>query len=281
MRPFGKAYKFLEIENGEQTSLYVELQAQRIEDKKLLTAYKTNRKFCENLPQFPLLQKEIQILGSLSHRYIQDYVDTIFDGEIMYILLGFQKYPFFYIYRNCQYLYEDNKNKDQLNAKIIFYHLFQAIDYIHEKGIAHRDICPESIFFDAHFNIKLGHFFHAIYLDKDERCPPGGGCINFQAPETFSEEKYNGKKADIWSAGVLLLSAMIRNNYFTGDTADEIIQNIKTQPIQYPNYFSEQLINLLNLMIQRDPNERKSIHEILRCEWFQSILENNENAENV
>ena len=273
-RPVGKAYKFLEIENGEQNPLYAELRAQYKEDGRLLTAYKINRRFGENDPQYPTLHNEIQMLGSLQHAHIQDYVDTIFDGELMYVLLGYQKEPFFYLFRKDRHLSEDVKNQEQLNAKIIFYHLFQAIDYIHEKGIAHRDICPESLYFDAHYNIKLGHFFYATYLDQNDLCSSSEGCLNYQAPETFSDEKYNGKKADVWSAGVLILSSMIRNNYFTGATPEEIIQNIKEQPIKYPNYFSEDLINLLNFMIKRDPNQRKSIHELLLCKWFDSVREN-------
>lgn len=264
---FSSQYKFASLGTGEQTSLYVELQAIRVSDQKLLTAYRSNRRFIENLPQFYLLNNEIQILGSLQHINIQEYVDTIFDGEQMFLLLGFQCHSFKTVFLGDHYLFEQD-------AQFIFKHLFEAIAYLHENGIAHRNICPDSIFFNEYGTIKLGYFFHAIHLDEKDQCSGIGGTLNYQAPEVLSEVIYNGKKADVWSAGVVLLSMMIKNNYFDGNDSQTIIKQIKTKPISYPNYFSSDLIEVLNMMLQRDPTQRASIHKILGCKWFQNVPEN-------
>ena len=49
-------------------------------------------------------------------------------------------------------------------ARTIFLQVARAIEYIHNEGIAHRNIKPEDIVFDSKFKAKVTLTFLAIYL---------------------------------------------------------------------------------------------------------------------
>jgi serine/threonine protein kinase len=51
-----------------------------------------------------------------------------------------------------------NRRMDELTAKRIFYQLMSALDYLHSKCIAHRDIKLENVMLDRSMNAKLIDF---------------------------------------------------------------------------------------------------------------------------
>ena len=69
--------------------------------------------------------------------------------------------------------------------------LLDALEHIHQKGIAHRDIKPENILIDDEMNLKLIDFGYAADKNINElnySC----GTQSYMAPEILEEEIYNG-----------------------------------------------------------------------------------------
>ena len=88
---------------------------------------------------------------------------------------------------------------------------------MHKEGICHRDIKAENILLDTdEFIIKICDFgLSALGSDLlTSRC----GTQQYMAPEVLMGDKgYDGKKADIFSLGVLLLN--IRTGKYLFKTA--------------------------------------------------------------
>ncbi|KAK6454443.1 checkpoint kinase 1 [Scheffersomyces xylosifermentans] len=94
-------------------------------------------------------------------------------------------------------------------AHFYFKQLINAVDYIHQKGVAHRDIKPENILIDCEGNLKLADFGLAtVYKRKNsekrlshEKC----GSPPYMAPEIIEESGYDASKIDIWACGIVLI----------------------------------------------------------------------------
>lgn len=100
----------------------------------------------------------------------------------------------------------------ECDARNILTDLMKCLEYIHERGFAHRDIRPENVLFDFQNRVKLiGFRFAQIHSDG---CSTGGAEVGsiktqYMNPEYVPPELLMGKKAyspviDVWSCGVLL-----------------------------------------------------------------------------
>jgi serine/threonine protein kinase len=79
------------------------------------------------------------------------------------------------------------------------------------------------------------------------------------------------KSVDIWSAGVVLYALLNGNFPFKGnnirDIKMEIISRDSTELLFQPSV-SEDAINLLNVMLNKDPSKRLNVNEVLKHPWF-------------
>lgn len=96
--------------------------------------------------------------------------------------------------------------------------LVTAVQDMHKQGVAHRDLKPENIMLDQALNIKLIDFGLASRLndlDTDiKKLSTVAGTPQYQAPEIFEQDTYDGLKADMFSIGVILFMIVIKSYPF-------------------------------------------------------------------
>ncbi|XP_031206201.1 putative sperm motility kinase W, partial [Mastomys coucha] len=152
-------------------------------------------------------------------------------------------------------------------AKKAFGQIVAAVKYLHNSNIIHRDIKPENILKDAEGNMKLTDFGLAA------KCRPGRllnqkcGTKVFHAPELVLGEPYDGRKADIWSLGVLLYFITTGYYPFTGRIMKMMENKIITGTYRIPCNFSGTLENLIHQILTVPPEMRPSIEDIERHSW--------------
>ena len=90
--------------------------------------------------------------------------------------------------------------------KDIILDLANALKFINEKGVVHRDIKPHNIYVKKDNNsrliTKLANFGSAIYI-KDIKNAEPMGTVFYTAPEIINNFDYN-EKCDMWSLGMTL-----------------------------------------------------------------------------
>ena len=81
--------------------------------------------------------------------------------------------------------------------------LLDAVDYMHQMRVVHRDLKLENILVDEQLNLKIADFGFASYKSIDT-LQSYRGTMTYMAPEIKEGKPYNGCQVDIFSLGVIL-----------------------------------------------------------------------------
>ena len=173
----------------------------------------------------------------------------------------------------------------EIQTKLIFYDILKGFNSIHNAEICNRDIKAENILLDTDdYNIKISDF--GFSEDSSELLNGIYGTQQYMAPEIIMDKEYDGKKADIFSLGVLLF--YIRTSKFlfnqvkttksnTSKTTYDYIKNNKDKIwiIAEANGIyglTKEFKDLYLKMVAFNPHERPNVQEILNGEWMKEII---------
>jgi len=154
----------------------------------------------------------------------------------------------------------------------IFRQIVQGVGYMHERNIAHLNLCTYNILMlYREGTAYVSDFGRSFFLETNQRVDEGlfqlgeRGEEGFQAPEVLVPGSfYNPVFADIWSLGVILL-CMITGFLFSTDT---ILAELDQIAGIAPN-----CRDLLKQMIVPDPKRRISIREILEHSFIAQYVD--------
>lgn len=121
--------------------------------------------------------------------------------------------------------------------------LLSAVEYLHDRHICHGDLKLENIMVDSNMRIKLIDFGFARF--STGLTSGKVGSIEYAAPEIFEYDQYDGKKADVFSLGIILFK-IFRS------------ENLK-------------LSSLIRKMLDKNPQNRPDIHTIRQNDIFSEL----------
>ena len=123
------------------------------------------------------------------------------------------------------YITSKNRLKEE-EACRLFQQLISGIEYLGELGIAHRDIKPENLLLDEQKNLKIVDFGLSNTYKPNEKLVTACGSPCYAAPELIKGLEYNGQKADLWSAGVVLYCLVCGHLPFEDQNTQSLYQKI-------------------------------------------------------
>jgi serine/threonine protein kinase len=171
-------------------------------------------------------------------------------------------------------------------SRAYFSSLLSALDCCHSQGIFHRDLKPENLMLDGNYQLKVADFgLSAVMMtdgdDVDTLLETECGTRSYMAPEILAHRRYQGSKADIWSAGVVLFIMMTGHPPFqmANDTDwwfNAVKQNrhdrfwaahLRTNP-----NLSEAFQQFINTIFVAQPEQRASLEDLRQHVWMQGDI---------
>uniref|UniRef100_A0A8C5FIS0 MAPK interacting serine/threonine kinase 1 n=1 Tax=Gadus morhua TaxID=8049 RepID=A0A8C5FIS0_GADMO len=175
---------------------------------------------------------------------------------------------------------QNRRHFDELEASRVVRDIALALDFLHTKGIAHRDLKLENI------------LFHLIITLALPLSPPQCGSAEYMAPEVvevFTDEaSFYDKRCDLWSLGVILYILLSGSPPFTGHCGSDcgwdrgemcktcqshLFESIQEGKYEFPERdwarISEEAKDLISKLLVRDANLRSSAAQVLQHPWVQ------------
>ena len=168
--------------------------------------------------------------------------------------------------------FEDDNDKIEKVAKVIFKQIISGLEYLHRNNIVHRDVKLDNVLISKHDKMaKLGDFSVSILTDgPDSRWMNGEGTVAFMAPEAHSvdEDGFLLMPTDIWSYGVTLYTYLSQKLPFYAQSDFEIQRIAQDEEVPKIEGFSEEVTDLLSKILVKDPKSRLTAKQIQDNEWF-------------
>ncbi|GFR28725.1 hypothetical protein TNCT_185891 [Trichonephila clavata] len=93
------------------------------------------------------------------------------------------------------------------------------------------------------------------------------GSPHYACPEVIRGEKYDGRRADVWSCGVILYALLVGALPFDDDNLRQLLEKVKRGVFHIPHFVPPECQDLLRGMIEVCPEKRMTLAEVTRHPW--------------
>lgn len=187
-------------------------------------------------------------------------------------------------------------------AVVVVQQIAKALNFLHQKGIAHRDLKPDNILCertDEVVPIRICDFDLASGVpvsQADDNCTTPElltpvGSVEYMAPEVVDawvgESFSYDKKCDLWSLGIILYIMLCGYPPFYGQCGEDcgwergeacqscqetLFTRIQDGMFEYPDnewmYVSNNAKDLIQKLLVREPRKRLTAIEVLQHPWI-------------
>ncbi|XP_062866003.1 serine/threonine-protein kinase pim-2-like isoform X3 [Trichomycterus rosablanca] len=148
-------------------------------------------------------------------------------------------------------------------AQLIMWQVVLAAIHCHDCGVFHRDIKPENLLVNTEtLEVKLIDFGCGD-LHKETAYTSFSGTKSYAPPEWIVEKEMYSWPATVWSLGVLLHTIVCGEMPF-GLHEVEIVDG----GLDFLPELSDTCYHLISRCLEKQPEKRLSLKEILQHEWF-------------
>lgn len=207
------------------------------------------------------VEREIAIMKLIEHPHVLGLFDVYENKKYLYLVLE---------HVSGGELFDYLVKKGRLTpkeARRFFRQIISALDFCHSHNICHRDLKPENLLLDDKNNIRVADFGMASLQVEGSMLETSCGSPHYACPEVIRGEKYDGRKADVWSCGVILYALLVGALPFDDDNLRQLLEKVKKGVFHIPHFVSPDCQNLLRGMIEVNPELRLTLEQIHRHSW--------------
>lgn len=250
-----------EIGRGSSSIIYLAVK----QDTNEKVAIKiVSRKFLIDRNAVENFQREVTAFSKMNHRNIVRFYEIQSDDNLIYIIMEYCRNG------NLQMLASQPGGMSERTAKPIVHQIGSAISYFHSLGIAHRDIKLENIFLNQLNEVKVGDFgFCREQTKENELFKTQCGSPIYAPPEIVDNKQYDGKKADMWSTGVVIYSLVTGTVPWKDcKNIQNLFRDIQMSRYHVPDQYSAEFKSLIHSLMHPLPEMRLSAAKMLSHPWL-------------
>ena len=240
--------------------------------------------------------REIKLLQSLKHENVVSLQEVMVEHNDCFMVFEYLSHDLTGLLNHPTFKLE-HAHKKHLGRQ-----LFDGLNYLHRRGVLHRDIKAANILVSSTGQLKLADFGLARFFSKRGKPDYTNRVITiwYRSPELLLGETQYGPAVDIWSAACVMIEIFTRHAIFPGDGGEinqlDKIYNVLGTPTRSewpglvdmswfellrpterkPNTFSEKYqekltpdaFELLQAMFMYDPAKRPTAGDVLEHPYF-------------
>lgn len=210
---------------------------------------------------------EKQVLLSIKHPFIVKLHATFRDNTYVYFLLQ---------YISGGELFDVIKDQKKLkveDARFYAANVIVAIEYLHKRRIAFRDLKSENLLVDNEGYLKLIDFGMARYVT--DRCNTFAGTLDYVSPEILKNAPYT-EHVDWWALGCLIYEMLTGATPFKGPEEDRL-KLMLTKSVPFGRDFDPVAKDLVKQLLNTNASKRlgssgaDAAIKIRSHPWFKDI----------
>ena len=213
------------------------------------------------------LPQEIKIIRELKHKNIIKIYEILQAENKIYMIMEYAKNKTL-----LDWLQKFGTLTENI-AHPMFKQILEAIDFMHNRLIAHRDLKIENILLNANNNPLISDFSFAVFVNpKNPLSETFCGTLPYFPPEILQTQPYNPLISDIWSLGICFY--IMLNDGLPFKLEDKRLmlcqQLTKDWKFRSKINISEDLKSMIRKMLEPDTSTRITSSQLIRDNWVQN-----------
>ena len=238
---------------------------------------------------FEDIKREIAIMKKLLHPNILRLFEVLDDPNVnkMYLVLEYMKMgDLINILKRRQHDGKESCTKDVNTSNNvngftplsdyevwnIFRQLTQGIKYLHMQNVVHGDIKPQNLLLGEDGVLKVADFGISHMLSASgQKLADAAGTPAFMSPELCEGKPFSGQSADIWAMGATIFMLRFGHPPFIAKNIINLYNKIVNDPLVFPYDIDPGLRNILEHLLEKDPQKRFTMQQITTHPWLRHM----------
>ena len=214
---------------------------------------------------------EVRLLASLSHKNIIGYKEAFYDEKSSTLNIVMEYADDGDLSSKIKNMLKKHLQFEENTIWSILIQILEGLNYLHKSKVIHRDLKSANIFLTKKGIVKIGDLNVSI-IAKKNLAVTQTGTPYYAAPEVWENESYNNK-CDIWSVGCIVYEMAALHVPFRGTSIHQLYKNImKGKYAEIPNIYSNDLKDIIGLILCLDPLKRPSANDLLNNEIIKNKI---------